>query len=172
MDYPDNDITIENADGRRWQRRAAFLNSINSNKLFVFCLSEVLSPSLYAEFSADSCVEILDLDEFFRRCRETISQQPRFSESGLMHDRVEYYAPGRPAIRNVKDPRCVPFFKHEAYSHQAEYRLATALRRGLQLTERIVSQKFTFDEETLASRPAHRHVIIGSIKDIAKVHKA
>ena len=173
MDYPDNDITIQTTDGRvSWKGRAAFLNSINTDRLFVFCLSEVLSPALYAEFNADACAEILDTVEFLQRCCHTVSAQPRFAETGLLHDQVEYYAPNKPAKRNVKDPRSIPFFKHEAYSNQHEYRLAVALRNGLKITQRIVNEAFTFDKEVLAGKPAHRHVFIGSIKDIVRVHKA
>lgn len=173
MDYPDHDITLDTLDGRvHWKGRAAYLNSIDSDRLFVFCLSEELSPHLYSEFSADACVEISDTTEFLLRTSGRISSQPRFSESGLLHDRVEYYRPNKGVERNVKDPRCIPFFKHEAYAHQREYRLAVALRRGLRLTQSIVNQQFTFDEEVTAGREAERHVFIGSLKDIVRIHRA
>lgn len=47
---------------------------------------------------------------------------------------------------------------------------ARRLRGGLKLTERIVTQRFTFDEEIAAGKPAHRSVVIGSIEDIVKIH--
>lgn len=168
MDYPNHDVTLETTDGRvRWQGRAAFLNSVNPDRIFIFCLSEALEPGLFAEFDADACIEILDSHEFVVRCDRAVSQQPRFAEAGLLHGSVEYYAPGAPAKRNVKDPRCIPFFKHEAYAHQREFRLVTALQHGLQLTQRIVSETFRFDEEIANARPSHRHVIVGSLSDIA-----
>ena len=173
MDYPDNEVTIETTDGRvRWRGRAAFLNSVNSNELFAFCLSEVLSTKLFTEFGADSCVEILDPTKFLQRCRETVARHPGLAESGLLHGRVEYYAPNKGVMMNVKDPRCIPFFKHEEYSHQCEYRLAAARPRGLHLTQTIVSPTFSFDDEIAAGRPEYEHLFIGSLKDIAKVHNA
>lgn len=172
MDRPDNDITIQAVDdGFTWKGPAAFLNSINQDRLLIFCLSEVLSEDLYSEFGADACIEFTEPEEFIRRCQRVVDRQSRFAESGLLHDRVEYYAPNAPAIRSVKDPRCIPFFKHQAYSPQREYRLAVALRGGLKLTQRIVSEKFTFDEELAAARPVHRHVFIGPIDDITQVHR-
>ena len=171
MDRPDNDITIEAVDGGlTWKGPAAFLNSINHNRLLIFCLSEVLSEDLYTEFGADACIELVDPEEFIRRCQEVVCTQPRFAESGLLHNRVEYYAPNAPAIRSVKDPRCIPFFKHQTYSRQREYRLAVALRGGLKMTQRIVNEQFTFDEELAAGRSDHRHVFIGPIEDITRVH--
>ncbi len=171
MDYPDNDMNIETNDGRvKWKGRAAFLNSINTDRVFVFCLSEVLLKDLFTEFDSDTCVEIIKPEEFLNKCHETISRQTRFSESGLLHKRVEYYAPNRPAKRNVKDTKCIPFFKHEEYSLQQEYRLAVALRGGLKLKQRIINKLFTFDEEVASGVPSHRHVFIGSIYDIVKVH--
>lgn len=171
MDKPDNDLTLQTLDGRKtWKGQGAFLNSINSNKLFAFCLSEKHTPALYDEFEADACIEILHPDEFLHRCDATISRQRRFSDSGLIHGEVEYYAPNKSAKRNVKDPRQIPFFKHEAYHHQLEYRLVVALHGGLQLTERIVNHLFSFEEDVASGRPDHRHVFIGSITDIVKIH--
>ena len=89
-----------------------------------------LAPALFAEFNADACVEILDVDEFLQRCNDTISRQTRFSESGLLHERVEYYAPNRKVERDISEARWLPFFKHGSYSHQEEYRLAAALKGG------------------------------------------
>lgn len=171
MDLPDNDITITAVDnGLSWKGRGAFLNSVNQDRLLIFCLSEVLSKDLYAEFEADACLEIVDPEELIRRCRRVVSRQRRFAESELLHNFVEYYAPNEPAVRNVKDPRQIPFFKHRAYSQQQEYRLALALRGGLSHTERIVNEQFTFDDEIAAGKPSHRHVFIGPIADITHVH--
>jgi hypothetical protein len=171
MDYPDHDVTLDTTDGRiHWQGRAAFLNSVNADRVFVFCLSDTLAPELFVEFNADTCVEILDPKEFIARCERVVSRQKRFSEARLLHGQVEYYAPEGAAVGNVKDPRCIPFFKHVSYAHQREYRLATALSHGLRLTQRIVREGFTFDEEVANARPANRHLFIGAISDLAVVH--
>jgi hypothetical protein len=171
MDRPNNPITLQAPDGQvLWQGRAAFLNSINANGVFVFCLAEVLSESLFQEFEVNACVEIVDPGEFIQRCDATIRTQSCFSESGLLHGRVEYYAPHQPAQGDVTNPRTIPFFKHQAYSHQTEYRLAVAIKGGLQLTRSIVNDLFTFDDEVAAGIEDNRHIFIGSIRDIVKVH--
>lgn len=171
MDRPDNPITIETTDGRiRWEGTAAILNSIDPQKVFVLCLSELFCDSLFEEFNADACIEIIDSCEFMRRCQSTIGKQIRFAETGLLHNRVNYYAPNRAISHDVTNPRLIPFFKHEDYSYQNEYRLVVALKSGLKLTTRMVNELFTFDNEVSAGIPNFRHIFIGSISDIVKVH--
>lgn len=171
MDRPDNPIAIEAVDTRvRWQGRGAFLNSIDPQRLLVFSLSEILTDSMFGEFNADTCVEIMDPPEFIRRCRIAVGRQLHFRDSSLLYGRVFYYAPNRAAPIDVTNTRQIPFCKHEAYSHQREYRLAVPLRGGLKLTRRIVNELFSFDEEIAASVPDERRVIIGSMSDIATIH--
>ena len=171
MDYPDTPITIRTVDGRlRWQGRAAFLNSINSQRLFIFCLSEIFDGSLFEEFRVDACVEIVNPPEFIRRCRVAVGKQFRFRDSSLLHGVTFYYMPNRPAPIDVTNPRQIAFCKHEAYAYQREYRLAFPLNGAFKLTRRIVNEHFSFDEEIAAGVSDERHVIIGSINDIATVH--
>lgn len=171
MDRPHNPITLQTLDGKAlWRGRAAFLNSINANDVFVFCLSEVLSESLFQEFMVDACVEIVDPCEFIQRCDAMVRTQSCFSESGLLHGSVEYYAPHQPVRGDVTNGRMIPFFKHESYSHQGEYRLVVAIKCGLQLTRRIVNDLFTFDDEVTSGIEGSQHILIGSIRDIVKVH--
>jgi hypothetical protein len=171
MDYPDNPIKIETTDGRvKWEGRAAFLNRVNSDKLYVFCLSRELSPALYGEFGADACIEITDAPEFLRRSERVIATQVRFAESGLLHGPVLYYVPNQPLDADVTDVRVIPFCKHESYRLQVEYRLAVATRGGLSLTRQIVNKLFSFEEDVAACTDGSRHVIVGAIHDIARVH--
>jgi hypothetical protein len=172
MDRPDSPITIRTVDGSwHWEGDGAFLNRIKPDRLLVFCMSEMLSEDLFREFSADACVEIVDPGEFLRRCSAVINRQPRFRESGLLHRRVLYYAPNRPLGASPKDVQLLPFCKHNAYSHQHEYRLAVALKGGLRLTQQIVNKLFTWDEELAKATTTERHVVIGPLKDIAVVHR-
>jgi hypothetical protein len=169
MDRPNTPITIPKRDGTFWRGRAAFLNSIDPNGVFVFCLAEILSEPLFREFG-DACVEIMDPVQFIQRCDAAVGAQECFAEAGLLHGRVEYYAPQRPVVGNVKNPRQIPFFKHQDYFHQTEYRLAMALKGALRLTESIVNDLFSFDDEVADGIEDSRHVFLGSIRDIVKVH--
>ena len=171
MDYPDNPIKIETTDSRvKWEGRAAFLNRVKTDKLYVFCLSQELNPALYAEFGADACIEITDAPEFLRRSERVIATQVRFAESGLLHGPVLYYAPNKPLDVDVTDVRIIPFCKHKSYSHQAEYRLAVATRGGLSLTRQIVNELYSFKEDVATGTDGNRHVTVGGIHDIARVH--
>jgi hypothetical protein len=171
MDYPDNPVAIEAPDrGMLWRGRAAFLNSINPERLFVFCLSEGLDDALFQEFLADACVEIDDPSEFIRRCRVAVARKFLLRDSGLLHGRVSYYAPNRAAPIDVTNPKQIAFCKHAPYANQREYRLAVPLKGAFKLTRRIVNQRFSFDEEVAAGVSDERHVTIGSISDIATVH--
>ncbi len=173
LDYPDNPVTIQARHGSGWFRgRAAFLNSINTQRLFVFCLSEILAGSLFKKFSSDACVEILNPLEFIRRCRVAVGKKFYFRDSGLLNGPVSYYAPNRPAPIDVTNPRRLAFCKHESYADEHEYRLAFSLQGALKQTRRIVRLDggFSFDEEIGVLVSDERKVIIGSISDIATVH--
>lgn len=171
MDYPDNPIKIETIDGRvKWEGKAAFLNRVKPDKLYVFCLSQELSPALYDEFGVDACIEITDTHEFLRRSERVIATQIRFAESGLLHGPVLYYEPNKPFCGDVTDVRTIPFCKHDNYKHQAEYRLAIATRGGLTLTRQIVNELYSFEEDVAAGTDGRRQLIIGAVHDIARVH--
>ena len=171
MDAPDNDVELKSVDGTAsYKGPAAFLRSINQERFFVFCLSEIHDPALYREFGAERCVEIRDVPEFLRRCERRIARQRRFADSGMLHGGVEYYAPNRPVQGDITDPRQLPFFKHDAYSHQREFRLAAALSGGLKTLQRIVRPGFSFEDEVLAGRAAERKIVVGPLVDIVSVH--
>jgi len=165
MDYPDNPVTITSLHGRGWFRgRAAFLNSINTQRLFVFCLSEILDDSLFEKFSADACVEIVNPLEFIRRCRVAVRKKFYFRDSDLLYRAISYYLPNRPAPIDVTNPRQLAFCKHEKYAVEREYRLAFALKGALKRTRRMVriDEGFSFDEEIAALNSDKREVMAPS----------
>ena len=170
LDRPDNPVRIQTQDGRAWEGPAAFLNSIDQDRVFVFCLSTEHSDDLYREFEADACIEILEPEAFLSQVRRVVSRQRRFASSGLLDGRVVYYAPNRDLGLDPTDVKRIPFFKHEAYANQSEYRLAVALDRGLSLKRRIVNHLFSFEAELEASASAERHVLVGSIAGLTKIH--
>jgi hypothetical protein len=65
----------------------------------------------------------------------------------------------------------IPFFKHEAYTHQREYRLAVALRGGLRIARQIIRDEYSFESEVATQAVAERHVFVGSLEDLARVHQ-
>jgi len=173
IDRPDNPITLTLEDGKSFSYDgAAMINQIAVGRLFVFCLSTALQCSLFDEFKSDVCVEIVDPTEFFRRCERKVNREVRWHESGLLHGPVEYYAPNRPVVGNIKNPKCIPFFKHESYAHQQEYRLAASLAGGLRVQTSIILPAYDLQAETSRLISSHRRVRIGTLEDISVVHRS
>jgi hypothetical protein len=173
LDYPDNPVSVTSLDGSaRFYGRAAFINSINTQLLFVFCLSEILDDSLFKKFSSDACVEIINPSEFIRRCRVAVAKTFFFRDSPLLDRGISYYMPNRPAPIDVHNPRHLAFCKHESYADEHEYRLAFALRGAFKQTRRLVRMGggFSFDEELEVLTSDKREVTIGPISDIVTVH--
>jgi hypothetical protein len=84
---------------------------------------------------------------------------------------VHYYAPNKPAEAPAGDPLTIPFFKHEAYSHQQEYRLVLPLRNGLKLKQSVIHWKLhSFDNEVATGVSKEKPISMGSLADICKVH--
>lgn len=174
MDHPDNPVTLQNLtrpEQSPWIGEAALLNSINPEKVFVFCLSHRFSSALFEEFPSDACVEIIDTKQFIHRVARRVGNLLSFRQYGLLHSPVHYYAPNKPTEVPVGDPLTIPFFKHMDYSHQDEYRLVLSLRGGLKLKTSVIHWKLhSFDDEVAAGVSADKSIDVGSLADISKVH--
>jgi hypothetical protein len=174
MDHPDNPVmlrSVNNPGQTLWAGDAAFLNSIDPNKVFVFCLSHDLSDALFEEFRSDACVEIIDPKQFIARVTRQVRGLLSFRQHGLLHGPVHYYAPNKPTKASVENPLTIPFFKHEAYSHQHEYRLVLPLRNGLKLKQSVIHWKLhSFDDEVATGMSKEKTISMGTLADICKVH--
>lgn len=80
---------------------------------FIFCLSNKYSEIMYSKFNANTCVEIKNIDELFRRIQKTLPEN-----YNLYFDDVEYYDP-KILIKNKK-PLCL--YKSQEYKYQSESR--------------------------------------------------
>jgi len=175
IDHPDNPITIEvlNRLVPPVIGDFSFLNSIEQDKIFVFCLSTVLERKLFDEFRADCCIVTEDVPKFLLRCRSGIIRYGVLNKCGFLHRRVDYYRSNEAAQRSVKDPQNLPFFKDARFKQQYEYRLVCGMKGAFTLKQRIVDNKiFSFQEEIQKGRPYQRTVRVGNLEDIARVvHK-
>ena len=170
----DNDITITALkDGVPRNFDASFVNSTNSDLVFVFCTSLEFSYKYFEDFNCDACVEITDPEEFFRRIRVAVKQRIFIHEKGLLCGEVNYYRPDNPAGHNIKDATVLPFLKDEIYSGQYEFRFVFGARGALEFEQQIILNKFhDFRAEAMAGTVKSKIVKIGSIEDISLVHKA
>jgi hypothetical protein len=178
LDFPGTDVTLETVDpdtgtpdGRiKVSRPMARMEAINPERVMVFCLSTRLDRDLFAEFEADSCLEIVNPEAFLDRVSRVVGRQKRFAGTGLLHRSVEYYSPRAAPPMPDLVPSDVAFVKHDLYRHRAEYRLVTSLTRGLQLSESFALPEHDLEEGLALQAEAHRPVFVGSLRDIAVVH--
>lgn len=170
VDDPDKAVTLQNlTTGLSVSGAFRFLNSIDQDHVFAYCCSCRLTAELLQAFQADACVKILDPELFFLRCSRAAKRHIPIEAPGVIHGPLEYFDPAKPATMSVKDPRSVPFFKHQAFASQFEYRGVFARRGGFKLLQRIVRPEFTFADEIAASRPSERLLRLGSLSGIVEL---
>lgn len=170
-DNPDDDIVIDNlSSGKKIKGDFSFINSTNSDLIYVFCLSQSLNSNLFNEFESDVCIEITDADEFIRRVRIAVKRLISLHKIGLLHAPVSYYAPNKPAEFNIKDPKELVFAKDNAFLSQDEYRLVFGTKKSFNLTQQIViNGAHSFREEAMKGIAKEKMIRIGNFTDIANV---
>lgn len=174
VDRPDNGFTITKLDTDvSVTGNFSFLNSIDPNKTFVYCLSKTFDSQLYEEFSCDACLVIRDRLKFIKRCLHAVSKlmaRGLVDRIGLISRDVYYYAANEAVQKSVKVPLNVPFFKLWRFSHQDEYRLVFGYPGAFKLTKRIVDNDiFDFRQDVLNGTPQSHLLRIGNIEDIAEI---
>lgn len=139
IDRPGSGVVVEEiGTGVKVEGDLAFVNSVDEEGIYVYCLSEVHTLELYEEFDADACVEIRSSHQFVRDIRTAVKKLRRSYSWKVVSGKVNYYRENEPARKNIKDPDNLPFFKPNSYFNQKEYRVVVAKKKSLQLTQRIV----------------------------------
>jgi hypothetical protein len=174
MDAPDRGFTITNLTrGFSITGNFSFLNSIDQDNVFVFCLSKTFAVELFEEFSCDACIVIKNPDKFIARCRHAVKKLKRHGladKKGLIHRSVDYYKFNEAVEKSVKDPLNLPFFKAIRFSHQDEYRIVFGYPGAFKLTQRIIDNSvFDLAAEIRRGTPREHLLIVGNIEDIAEV---
>jgi len=173
VDNPDNDITIHNkTTGRSFSGPFSFRNSVNDEKVFVFCLATALRKELFVTFDASHCVQVLDTGAFFSRCMRAIKRLNFIDSVGLMHGDVTYYKPNEACAIDVTDGRNIPFLKHADFADQHEYRLAFARKGALRTIKRIIIDR-NWDTEPDHQKGEARtlRLLAGPMRDICRLHR-
>jgi hypothetical protein len=171
VDSPDNDVTIENlATGKTVVDRFSMRTSLNTDKVFVLCLTTAFSPRLFAEFDCDKCVEIYNVPELLKRCRRALRKLLYIDKTGLLFRNVEYYLFNTNCSLDISIPTNIPFLKHAAFSDQHEFRLAFGRKNVFQKSTKrlIIDQDWDTAPDHLNGRPATKFLRIGSIEDISR----
>ena len=167
-DNPDNDVELfQPSTGAYSKGNFSFLNSTDSDLIYVFCLSMSHKSDLYEEFNSDTCIEITDPEDLLKRIRIKVKRLISAHNKSLIHKPVYCYAANKPAEFNVKDPFELPFAKGDAFNNQDEYRLVFGTRKAFKLTQRIViNSRFNFREYAMSGAPKEKIITIGNISDI------
>jgi len=174
-DNPDNDVTLSCPKNGRILAKGdfSFLNSTNTDLIFIFCMSRLLKEDLYGEFETNACVEITDPEEFTKRARLSIKRLLSPHKNGLLFGDVNYYCDNAPAEFDVKDPKNLAFAKGTHYERQKEFRFVFGVtKRAFDLKQQIViNKRYDFLKEAKAGQPKEKLVKIGCLRDITKVHR-
>ena len=171
-DNPDNDITLSDPKTGEVLAKGdySFLNSTNTDLIYVFCLSKTHKPELYQEFKADCCIEILNLEEFIRRTAIAVKRLLSAHKSGLLYRDVNYYYENAPAGFDIKNPKNLAFAKGVHYEHQEEFRLVFGQRKAFDLKQQIVvNALYDFIGEAKKGTPQEKHILIGNLTEIVKI---
>jgi hypothetical protein len=168
-DNPDNDIQITNLSTRKIIKGDfSFLNTTDSDLIYVFCMSRTHCLNLYKEFNSDACIEITNVRTFLLRTRMKVKHLVSCHESGLLHEDVKYYAANKLAEFNIKDPKELAFAKGESFKDQCEYRLIFGTKRAFKLVQKIViNAAYDFRGEAIKGKVDEKLIKIGDMSDIA-----
>src|SRR5260370_40832235 len=92
IDLPGGGVTISAPEkGIRLTGDFAFINRVRSDQIYCFCLSRRKEEDLFTQFGCDTCLEILDGQEFFGRCKRAISRLRSSPDWSLAHRPAEYF---------------------------------------------------------------------------------
>lgn len=174
-DNPENDVTLSCPKTGRILAKGdfSFLNSTNTDLIFVFCMSRILKDELYKEFETNTCIEITEPLEFTKRVHFSIKKLLSPHKNGLLTGDVNYYRDNAPVGFDVKDPKNLAFAKGNHYEPQKEFRLVFGTtKRAFDLKQQIVvNRSYDFLKEAKNGQPKEKLVKIGCLRDITKVHR-
>ena len=154
----------------------AMIATVDAQKLYVFCLSRILSDHLYERFSADRCVEIRDVSRFVTRMRAGVRRvgEKRVPPlSLLMHyGPVIYYDETLGPGPSYRIPEQVAMRKRLSFQDECEQRFiyAEADLFAFGATSLFLQRGGPFKPAPVAVPPPPEFV---TIKDIGRyiVHK-
>jgi len=176
-DRPEAGATLENlSTGRTIHGDFTSLNEIDSDLVFVFCTAEIFDEALFHDFKVDCCIEIYNPEELAKRIQRKVMSLVSTNKSiGLLRGPAIYYDPGKGAEFDVKDPTKIALAKNISYADQEEFRFAFGKGKksfcidplGVKI---VISKLYDFQEEAKSGTRAEKKLLIGSIKDIARIH--
>ena len=172
LDRPGSDVRITNL--RTGEVRIgdfAYINRVQSDQIYCFCLSRRKDAELFAQFESDACIEICDVRQFFFRWQRAVRRLKSSDDWQTLHRAVTYFVVDQPTTANIKDPKNLPFLKLAKFAHQDEYRLVAARGSAFELIQEIVdAPQHDFIADVKRYKIREIRFQLGSLSDIARVH--
>lgn len=172
VDNPPNDVVLSDPQTGRQIARGKFSmrTTIQTNRIFVLCMSKAYDERLFLDFDCGACVMIRNPVEFIRRCDRTLKRLLYLDRTGCVSGSVEYYGFDRQCQLDIIDPYNIPFLKYDSFVTQQEFRLCFGRRGAFKGTKRLIA------DQEWNTAPDHRdgiaksHLLkIGNISDIADI---
>lgn len=120
-------ITLTKTQQKLTDPRALISKVKNPHRVFVFCTSTENSDYLYQKFSAEGCVEILNLDQFKKRMLHVIKKPiHNIKNQTLLANAVSYYDHQQEVGTRHACPDQIIMSKLMNFSEEKEFRFAFA----------------------------------------------
>lgn len=117
---PGKHITITFPDGRTSKPIGDMQRSVSGIDYFVYCVANDWDPDLFADFKAEACVVIRNLDEFARRLKQAATP---LSDWYFHYNPVQYFDPYERTRREYFDNAMSKDFR---FAYQRETRFLWA----------------------------------------------
>ena len=168
---PEQGLTITKvATGETFTIPYSFHSAAISESILVFCTSMILSRELAQEFHADACVEITDVAAFVSKLQAALPATRGPASNVLLHGPVTYYRESEAPIVDWALPERIILSKLHTYCRQQEYRFAFAPSDVLEVERTIQSLVAGSSNKPGAAEQREQVLVLGSIREICKVH--
>jgi len=151
---------------------AAFKSHINTDDIFIFCVSNKLSDELAADFKSNVCVEITNIAKFITGIRGALSIRPSIKDKQLIFGEITYYSSNIPPIIDWALPEKIVLSKLDYYQNQSEYRFAFAINNAWHMsnTKQTISFGCNQSNQIRGNYP-EKKLKIGNISKFCKIHR-
>jgi hypothetical protein len=169
---PDNGLVIKNVHTDKEVILPHRLESTaKEDDIFVYCMSQILSPELAERFKAEVVVEITNPAKFLNLVRSALSLRKRFRVNKLIHEPVKYYDWNDPPIVDWALPERITMRKPKIFEWQGEYRLAVPIGDAFDVENVSVNLVPINHSRTSEARfPKPLIIRLGNLSKICRLH--
>lgn len=166
------EVTITETSEKILLSDATFKSHVNSDDIFIFCASTLLSEELAVDFKSNVCVEIVNTTKFISGIRDALAIRPSIKNKRLIFGEVNYYSIKNPPVIDWALPEKITLSKLDYYQKQCEYRFSFAINNAWHMS----NTKQTIESGNNHARPMRpkypeKIFKIGSISKFCKVHR-